>query len=440
MSQDNFTGQNISSTFQRLLQLSDNGNGVTDGTGSLVTFLPINVNNALTASYVSGITAFNTGSFLVTASVNVNTITFTKGNNSQFSLIINTGSNSAGPEYDPIFTAKSASLATTGSNAFIGNQTITGSITFNEGARITSTYYGNTYPGYIDIIAGAKDGFVELLSYDASSSFYLDNYGVYITTNSSSLFNLWEFKNDGRLLAPRGIQAPSFTGSLFGTASWAINFISSSNYVLNIQTSSFVTNNQTSSFVQNNQTSSMLAPYVLNSSTGSFATTGSNIFYGNQKIVGDVEITGSLIHGLAGNIATGEYSHAEGSITKATGEYSHAEGDNTQAKGNYSHAEGQETIASGSYSHAEGYQTIALANHQHVQGQFNAISSVPSAFIVGNGTDNNNRSNLIHAAGNEVQISGSFSLASYGSTPPVDPPSKVGLFYFTDTDLYISLQ
>jgi len=56
----------------------------------------------------------------------------------------------------------------------------------------------------------------------------------------------------------------------------------------------------------------------------------------NTTVVGSLTITGSLIHGLAGNIATGEYSHAEGSITKAIGEYSHAEGDNTQATGNYS--------------------------------------------------------------------------------------------------------
>ena len=137
-----------------------------------------------------------------------------------------------------------------------------------------------------------------------------------------------------------------------------------------------------------------------------FATTGSNSFNGNQTI------TGSLIQGLEGNIATGENSHAEGSITKAIGNYSHAEGDNTQAIGDYSHAEGQETIASGSYSHAEGYQTIALANHQHVQGQYNAVSSVPSAFIVGNGTDDSNRSNLIYAAGNEVQITGSLKVTN----------------------------
>ena len=61
MSADNFTGQFISSTFQRLLQLSDNGNGITDGTGSIVNFLPINVNNALTASYVPGVTATTPG-------------------------------------------------------------------------------------------------------------------------------------------------------------------------------------------------------------------------------------------------------------------------------------------------------------------------------------------------------------------------------------------
>jgi hypothetical protein len=99
--------------------------------------------------------------------------------------------------------------------------------------------------------------------------------------------------------------------------------------------------------------------------TGSLATTGSNQFNGNQTI------TGSLIHGLEGNLATGDQSHAEGSVTKAIGNYSHAEGDFTQAKGDYSHAEGQETIASGSYSHAEGYQTIALGQRQHVTGQYN---------------------------------------------------------------------
>jgi hypothetical protein len=144
---------------------------------------------------------------------------------------------------------------------------------------------------------------------------------------------------------------------------------------------------------------------------GTYATTGSNQFNGNQTI------TGSLIQGL-GNIATGENSHAEGDSTQAIGLFSHAEGLGTIAYGGRSHAEGQDTIASGSYSHAEGYQTIALADHQHVQGQYNAVSSVPSAFIVGNGTDDGNRSNLIHAAGNVVEITGSVNV--YGGGFNVD--------------------
>jgi hypothetical protein len=138
----------------------------------------------------------------------------------------------------------------------------------------------------------------------------------------------------------------------------------------------------------------------------------------NTTVVGSLTITGSLIHGLAGNIATGEYSHAEGSATSASGEYSHAEGDFTQAIGNYSHAEGQNTmtLASAQYSHAEGNNTIAAANHQHVQGQWNVTSSIPAAFIVGNGTDNSNRSNLIYAHDSTVEITGNISTTEFFTT------------------------
>ena len=166
------------------------------------------------------------------------------------------------------------------------------------------------------------------------------------------------------------------------------------NYTLTSSFNGFATASNANTASINSYTSS------LNAKTGSFATTGSNQFNGNQTI------TGSLIQGL-GNIATGENSHAEGDGTQAIGNFSHAEGLGTIAYGGRSHAEGQDTIASGSYSHAEGYGTIALADHQHVQGKYNITSSVPAAFIVGNGTDDGNRSNLIHAAGNVVEITGS---------------------------------
>lgn len=61
MSADNFTGQFISSTFQRLLQLSDNGDYVTDGTGSVVDLISVTSSQALTASYVPGVTVTNPG-------------------------------------------------------------------------------------------------------------------------------------------------------------------------------------------------------------------------------------------------------------------------------------------------------------------------------------------------------------------------------------------
>jgi len=190
MANDNLTGQFISSTYRKLLHLSDNGNYITDGTGSIVT-LP----------------SANTSSLLITASVSSNTITFTKGDGSTFPITVDTGSggtiaisgsnvtqsfnNAAtwifthnlgtrvpiitvfGTDYkqiipqdielvsinsatitfptaesgfaiaslggayvetDPVFTAKSASLATTGSNTFRGNQTVTGSL-FTSGSN-----------------------------------------------------------------------------------------------------------------------------------------------------------------------------------------------------------------------------------------------------------------------------------------------------------------
>ena len=71
---------------------------------------------------------------------------------------------------------------------------------------------------------------------------------------------------------------------------------------------------------------------------------------------------------------------------------SHAEGSRTTASGNFSHAEGSNTTASGSYSHAEGSNTIAKGESQHVQGKYN-IADETSAFIIGNGSSDNARSN-----------------------------------------------
>lgn len=95
-------------------------------------------------------------------------------------------------------------------------------------------------------------------------------------------------------------------------------------------------------------------------------------------------------------IASGSYSHAEGTDTTASGFSSHAEGGSNVASGHSSHAEGYFTTASGTYSHAEGWWTIAAGDYQHVQGKCNVAQgdlNTEMAFIIGNGTSDQNRSN-----------------------------------------------
>ena len=92
--------------------------------------------------------------------------------------------------------------------------------------------------------------------------------------------------------------------------------------------------------------------------------------------------------------ATGRMSHAEGCYTQAEGLCAHAEGEGTLASGARSHAEGYETKATGKYSHAEGSNTIASSENQHVQGKYNIEDTTNTyAHIVGNGTDDDDRSN-----------------------------------------------
>jgi hypothetical protein len=198
---------------------------------------PLSASYAFTASYAENAssTSVNTGSLLITASVNLNTITFTKGNTDQFSITVNTGSSSTintgslvttssfnaftasintftasyntgsfsgsftgsfngtantasyYKETDPIFVTKSASLATTGSNSFNGNQSITGSISTTEffTTTINETSLENfsstsNYAGTV-LSRATIDGGVIL--YDLV---YLDTDGVWYQNNQAT--------------------------------------------------------------------------------------------------------------------------------------------------------------------------------------------------------------------------------------------------------------
>jgi hypothetical protein len=124
-----FTGQNIENTYQRVLQTPD-GTTFYDGTGSLV-ILP----------------SANTSSLLTTASVNLNTITFTKGDGTTFPITVNTGSGGSGTPTFPY----------TGSAIISGSLTITGSL---NAPSITGSLFGTaSYAlngGVTQILAGSN--------------------------------------------------------------------------------------------------------------------------------------------------------------------------------------------------------------------------------------------------------------------------------------------
>ena len=82
------------------------------------------------------------------------------------------------------------------------------------------------------------------------------------------------------------------------------------------------------------------------------------------------------------NIATGNYSHAEGQLTCAAGNNSHTEGFLTSAIGENSHAEGTNSIASGECAHAEGGGKSAGGNNPSELGLYEMVMAPPSINFV----------------------------------------------------------
>lgn len=72
-----------------------------------------------------------------------------------------------------------------------------------------------------------------------------------------------------------------------------------------------------------------------------------------------------------GILKYGQYSHAEGTFTKAYGKSSHAEGMYTKAYGGNSHVEGVQSRTNGIFSHAEGENTTTNNRDEHAEGSYN---------------------------------------------------------------------
>jgi len=326
-----------------------------------------------------------------------------------------------------------------------GNAVAQGSYSHAQGDNTVASGTGSHAEGY-DAVASGLYSHAEGLATVASGS-YQHVQGQYnLSSSAQSAFIVGNGTSNGsrsNLIFASGSRVEitgslnvsgGITGSLFGTASFSIAT------AVNATTASYATtwSGIINGNVQITGSLSQGAAGNIARATGSHAEGQSTIASGSYSHAEGLNTTasGDYSHAEGANTVTlgigshaegtntkalgaythaegyqttalGESSHAEGSNTLSSGNYSHAEGNNTQALGVSSHAEGTSTIASASFSHAEGVATYAAGIGQHVQGIYNAISTSPSAFIIGNGINAFNRRNLVFASGSQFQITGS---------------------------------
>jgi hypothetical protein len=106
------------------------------------------------------------------------------------------------------------------------------------------------------------------------------------------------------------------------------------------------------------------------------------------------------------------------------------------ASGNYSHAEGYHTTASGSASHTSGYYTRANKFASTAIGQYNvADTDVAHLFIVGNGTSPDARSNILEVSETDVNVNGIIQRDGVGIDDYTTTERKIGK-WIDGSDLY----
>lgn len=285
------SGSNFTGSFSG--SFVGNGSGLTGITASFFSGSASNAissSYAVTASHLTGIAL--SSSFATSASYAVTashcTLTFTSAQTASY----------VNPLVQDVLLT--GSLNITGSQAISSTLQVTGRIRSEAGVEVLTTNglywkagnFGTTAVGGVDYsngIAFYSNGLVTPRMFISESG----NIGIATTTPSL-----------GRLHVVGNVFATSFTGSLLGTASYAVNTLSASN----AQTASFVTTASHAITASYYNTSFLTPLAAFNTFTGSYNTgsfTGS--FVGNGSGLtgvtskwdgtrnGNAEITGSLI-------------------------------------------------------------------------------------------------------------------------------------------------
>ena len=237
--------------------------------------------------------------------------------------------------------------------------------------------------------------------------------GVAPTTRYSYQVNQWEYQytiNDTALTAA---QLAALNSGMTSADKTKLDGIQSGAEV-NVQADWNQTNSSADDYIKNKPTipSGVIVDTTLDgTSNNAIANSAVTNEFANKMNKANPTGTGSFSLNRKANTLNADYSFTEGNSCEASGFASHAEGGLTSAKNGSAHAEGAQTLASGYTSHAQGLGTIAQRQSQHAMGEYNVADTTGSSTsargefveIVGNGTDNNNRSNArtLDWSGNE---------------------------------------
>jgi hypothetical protein len=242
-----------------------------------------------------------TASSLITASFNNGTrnLTFTKGNGTQFAVNIPDVSGS---------TFNTASFATTGSNTFVGNQNISGSIFFPNGAQLkgnaasATELYSNitalTLGSVVNTnITGSSVTInnVDFIPFSSSLNTRINNTGSFVTTSSFNAYTASQSTGSLLLTASVNLNTITFTKADGTTFPITVNTGSGGGGgTISVQDEGSILGTATSfNFTGAGVTATLSAGTASvtipggggSIDTGSFATTGSNVFTGDQTLI-----------------------------------------------------------------------------------------------------------------------------------------------------------
>lgn len=157
------------------------------------------------------------------------------------------------------------------------------------------------------------------------------------------------------------------------------------------------------------KTSQTLTDEEINQVRDNLCFIGKNVA-GQEFTINDETITASSSAEIFGdyenNIATGQWSIAEGSTTIAKGRASHAEGAFTQALSDGTHTEGYQTKATGYWSHAEGEMTLVSSYASHAEGSYTTMPDGSKRYGTASGYASHVEGGGSHASGSASHAEG----------------------------------